>query len=217
MEPTAFVFTPALLAQAMTYQQYMALSKERFSAKMTTSDDPNYNTEQILGFTKLNFSRMARLEKTTTLTPEVAEALALVPEPWIWLVVVESWCGDVAQTLPVMQHMADQSGQIELRLLLRDQNLPLIDAHRTNGGRAIPKLICLRQRDLTQLGTWGPRPAALQAEMDHWKSDNLPFDQVIERAHGWYAKDRTHHTQAELADMIREWSVLPPNPGTPAN
>jgi Thioredoxin len=199
--------TPKLLAEAMTYQQYMAVSRERFADNLTTSEDPHFNTEQILGFTKLNFSRMARLEKTTELTAEVTDALQQIQEPWIWLVLAESWCGDVAQILPVLKHMVDMSGQIELLLLLRDQNLPVIDAYLTNGARAIPKLVCLRQSDLAELGTWGPRPAALQAEMAIWKAENVPFDQVIERAHGWYAKDRTQHTQTELAAMIRTWSV----------
>ncbi|MBO0932652.1 thioredoxin family protein [Fibrella aquatilis] len=207
MQPTpTSPITPALVAEAMTYAQYMTHAYGRFEQHLTTADDPHYNTEQILGFTRLNFSRIARLEKTTVLTDEVTAALAQVREPWIWLVLVESWCGDVAQILPVMKHMADWSGKIELRLLLRDKNLPVIDAYRTNGGRSIPKLVCLRQTDLTELGTWGPRPAALQAEMDGWKTENTPFDQVIERAHGWYAKDRTAHTQAELAERILTWS-----------
>ncbi|WP_375445691.1 thioredoxin family protein [uncultured Fibrella sp.] len=200
------VITPVLLESAMTYAEYMALAHERFAQHLTTSDDSHYNTEQILGFTKLNFSRIARLEKTTHLTADVTDALAQVREPWIWLVLAESWCGDAAQILPVMKHIADYSGQIQIRLLLRDRNLTVMDAYKTNGGRSIPKLICLRQSDLTELGTWGPRPAALQAEMDSWKTENIPFDQVIERAHGWYAKDHTLHTQAELAVMIRDWA-----------
>lgn len=198
--------TPALLESAMTYAEYMTVARERFAQHLTTSDDSHYNTEQILGFTKLNFSRITRLEKTTVLTADVTDALTQVREPWIWLILVESWCGDVAQILPVLKHMADHSDQIQIRLLLRDRNLTVMDAYKTNGGRSIPKLICLRQSDLTELGTWGPRPAALQAEMNMWKAENAPFDQVIERAHGWYAKDHTQHTQAELATMIREWS-----------
>lgn len=199
--------TPALLAGALTYAQYMAVSQVRFAQHLTTSDDPHYNTDQILGFTKLNFSRINRLERTTILTADVLEALTQIREPWVWLILVESWCGDVAQILPVLKHMADQSGQIEIRLLLRDQNLPVMDAYRTNGGRAIPKLICLRQRDLIELGTWGPRPAALQTEMNAWKLEDISFDMVIERAHSWYAKDHTQHTQAELALKIQKWAT----------
>ncbi len=199
--------TPTLLTDAMTYNQYMVLSHERFRQQLTTSEDPHYNTDQILGFTKLNFSRIARLEKTTVLTADVLDALLQIQEPWTWLILAESWCGDVAQILPVMKHMADRSGKIDIRLLLRDQNLTVMDAYKTNGGRAIPKLICLRQSDMAELGTWGPRPAALQSEMNAWKSEDISFDVVIERAHNWYAKDHTRHTQAELTLKIREWAA----------
>lgn len=205
MTTSSSPITPALLAAAMTYEQYMTLAQERFAQHLTTADDPHYNTEQILGFTKVNFARIRRLEKTTVLTDEVTAALAQQTQPWVWLVLVESWCGDVAQILPVMKHMADQSGKINLRLLLRDKNLDVIDAYRTNGGRSIPKLICLHAPTLRELGTWGPRPQALQEEMNRWKTEAIPFDEVIERAHAWYAKDHTAHTQAELAAKIREW------------
>ncbi len=198
--------TPALLETALTYEAYMAYAHERFNQHLTTTDDPYYNTEQILGFTSVNFARIRRLEKTTVLTPALQTVLSNVPEPWVWLVLVESWCGDVAQILPVLNQIATFSGNIQLRLLLRDQHPDLMDAYRTNGGRAIPKLICLRRADLGELGTWGPRPAALQAEMDTWKTEKIPFEAVIERAHGWYAKDRTQHTQTELAIAIENWS-----------
>ena len=198
--------TPTLLAEAMTYAQYMTLAQDLFAQHRTTADDPHYNTEQILGFTKVNFARIRRLEKTTVLTDDITDALAQQTTHWVWLVLVESWCGDVAQTLPVMKHIAESSGRIDLRLLLRDKNLPVIDAHLTNGGRSIPKLICLEADTLHELGTWGPRPAALQTEMNAWKDEAIPFDQVIERAHAWYAADRTQHTQAELAACIRNWA-----------
>jgi hypothetical protein len=205
----AFAFTPARLASAMTYEQYMTLAHELFEQQhRTTADDPHYNTEQILGFTKVNFARIRRLEKTVELTDEVRAALNNVPNRWIWLVLAESWCGDVAQTLPVMKHMADLSRKIDLCLLLRDKNLDIMDAYRTNGGRSIPKLICLEADTLRELGTWGPRPQALQDEMNAWKTEAIPFEEVIERAHGWYAKDHTQHTQAELAAKIRKWSAV---------
>ncbi|NID10891.1 thioredoxin family protein [Fibrivirga algicola] len=210
MQPTTIPpITPALIAESMTYAQYMSLAKQRFADKLTTSDDPHYNTEQILGFTNVNFARIRRLEKTVLLTESIKTALAAQQRTWVWLVLVESWCGDVAQTLPVMKHIADFSGKIELRLLLRDQHIDVIDAYRTNGGRSIPKLICLEADTLRELGTWGPRPQALQAEMDVWKTQNLPFEEVIERAHGWYAKDHTQHTQTELATQIRAWAGSP--------
>jgi Thioredoxin len=200
------MITPSLLADALTYEQYMVLSHELFEQQRTTSDDAHYNTARILAFTKLNFARIRRLEKTVELTTDVKEALALVREPWVWLILTESWCGDAAQIVPVLHKMAEHSSRIEVRMLLRDMNLPVIDAHLTNGGRSIPKLICLRKSDLHELGDWGPRPAALQQARAGWVAEQLPTDQILEHLHLWYANDHTAHTQSELAGKIRAWS-----------
>ncbi len=200
--------SPSLLADALTYEAYMALSHELFDQQRTTSDDAHYNTAQILGFTKLNFARIRRLEKTVELTHDVKEALALIREPWVWLVLTESWCGDAAQIVPVLHKIAGHSSRIEMRMLLRDKNLPVIDAHLTNGGRSIPKLICLRKSDLHELGDWGPRPAALEQERAGWIAQQLPMPDILEHLHAWYANDHTAHTQMELAEKIREWGKV---------
>jgi hypothetical protein len=207
-QPTPLPITPEQLTSAMTYDTYLTLAHDLFeNHQRTTTTDPHYNTEEILGFTKLNFARIRRLEKTTELTDDVRAALANVPTRWVWLVLAESWCGDVAQTLPVMKHIADFSGKIDLRLLLRDENPDIMDTYLTNGGRSIPKLICLEANTLRELGTWGPRPQVLQAEMNAWKTEGIAWQAVIERAHGWYAKDHTARTQAELVALIRAWAI----------
>lgn len=198
--------TADLLASAMTYPEFVNLSKTLLAVRKTTSDDPHYNTDRIIDLTDLNLRRISRLDRTTNLNPELITATLAVAQPLIWLVLVESWCGDVAQCLPVVKRVADLNPAISLKLLLRDKNLAVMDAYRTNGGRSIPKLICLTTNELTELGTWGPRPAALQTMMDLWKLEQLPFDELLTRVHGWYAKDRTQALQGELLTLIQEWS-----------
>lgn len=198
--------TPDLLASAMTYPEFIELSKRLLAEGKTTSDDPYYNTDKIIQLTDLNVHRISRLERTTTLNPALIEAAQAIPEPWTWLVLVESWCGDVAQCLPVIKQVADLNPAIDLKLLLRDKNPAVMDAYRTNGGRSIPKLICLTTTTLTELGIWGPRPAAIQALMDGWKGEQLPFDELLERIHTWYAKDRTQAVQGELLNLVQTWS-----------
>lgn len=203
------LITPDLIASALTYEQYVTLSTERLAQGLTTSDEANYNTSEILGYARLNLARMSRLDRQVTLLPEVTAALAQVPESWIWLVLTESWCGDAAQSVPVLHQMAMASPQIEMRFLLRDKNPTVMNAYLTNGGKSIPKLICLRKSDLSrELGTWGPRPVALQSLMDAWKTEQVPFQEVIERSQRWYNTDRTLSTQRELLTLITSWSEV---------
>jgi len=195
--------TPAHLQKAMSYQSYMELSKRLFEQGKTTSQDPHYNEDWVLNLTKLNLQRIARLEKNTTLAPFLLQKIESLEKKLIWVVLVESWCGDVAQNLPVIWLVAEQSkGKIELRLLLRDENLDVMDMFLTNGGRSIPKLICLDE-NLNVLSTWGPRPQPVQALMQTAKAEGKSREEIQEMVHSWYAKDKTQTLQNELAMIVQ--------------
>lgn len=200
------LITSDLIASALTYDQYVQLSTDRLAQGLSTSDDPHYNTPEILGYVKLNLHRMSRLHKLMGINPELRSAMARVPERWTWLVLTESWCGDAAQIVPVLHRVADESPYVEIKFLLRDEHPDLMNAHLTNGGKSIPKLICVRTRDLTTIGTWGPRPAGLQTQMDGWRTENLTLGDAVERAQRWYNDDRTQATQRELLALALSWS-----------
>ena len=200
------LITSDLVASALTYEQYVELSTDRLAQGLSTTDDPHYNTPEIIGFVKLNLHRMSRLHKLMGINPELRLVMARVPERWTWLVLTESWCGDAAQIVPVLHRMADESPYVEIKFLLRDQHPALMNAHLTNGGKSIPKLICVRMRDLTTVGTWGPRPAGLQALMDGWRTEKLALIDIVERAQRWYNDDRTQATQHELLALAASWS-----------
>ena len=200
--------TEELLQPYMTYSGYMELSKRLFEEGKTTSQDPHYNEEWVLNLTKLNFQRIARLEKHTELSPLLLQKLQELSKKLIWVVLVESWCGDVAQNLPTLWHITEQSkGNIELHLFLRDENLDLMDMFLTNGGRAIPKLICLNEKQEV-LGTWGPRPQPVQELMQAAKAEGKDFEAIHEIVHSWYAKDKTQTLQNEVMMLLEEWKSL---------
>ncbi|MFD2572118.1 thioredoxin family protein [Spirosoma soli] len=213
------IITPDLIASALTYDQYISLSKDLFAQGRTTSEAPSYNTPEILGYTKLNLHRMSRLDKLTVVSNDLKAAMAKVSEPWVWLVLTESWCGDAAQAVPVLHQMAEQSSHVQIRFLLRDKNPDVMNAYLTNGGKSIPKLICLRASDLTEIGTWGPRPAGLQALMNNWRTEQLPLSEAVERAQRWYNEDRTQSIQQELLALVTNWnrteSQRTPSPAGP--
>lgn len=207
------IITPNLIASALTYEQYVQLSTDRLAQGLSTTDDPHYNTPEILGYVKLNLHRMSRLTKQVSLLPALRAAMAQVPEPWTWLVLIESWCGDAAQIVPVLHRIAAESPNVDIRFLLRDQHPAVMDGYLTNGGRSIPKLICLRTRDLTkpilrEIGTWGPRPAGLQALMNDWRAEKLTLAEAVERAQRWYNNDRTQAVQGELLTRVASWSKV---------
>ena len=57
--------------------------------------------------------------------PDVLARVAAVPGAWRLLVLSEDWCGDAANTVPVLARLADEAPSLELRLLAR--TLPALD------------------------------------------------------------------------------------------
>jgi hypothetical protein len=196
--------TREVLDNAYTYDQYRNLIDKLMAEKKTTGEN---HSEAMLHYTKMNTFRMKRLDKTTELTPELKERLEQIDRPMIWLVLTEAWCGDAAQILPVLQKMADQNELIEMKLILRDQHLDIMDEFLTNGkSRSIPKLVVLDANSLDVLGDWGPRPFEAQEMYDDWRlNDGEDYREISEQLHKWYADDKTESTQKELLPLIDRW------------
>lgn len=186
----------------MNYSAYRELVHSLLLAGKTTGED---SSEAMLHYTKMNEQRMNRVDKTTVLKPDVLSVIANIKKRYKFLVITEGWCGDAAQIVPVINQIVSAAPEkLNLKLVLRDQNLPLIDSHLTNGGRAIPVLLILDENDELALPKWGPRPAVLQTLLAEWKNETSDMMVLAERLHGWYAKDKTLATQAELVEVLRE-------------
>jgi hypothetical protein len=187
------------LQKAISYDAYKHLLDDLLSAGKTTGPQ---QSEAMVHYAQLNLQRMHRLEKTIEVLPAVATQLLSVNRPQVWLVLTEGWCGDAAQSLPVIHALAELNSLISLRLLLRDENLELMDRYLTNGvSRSIPKLIAADAATGEVLFTWGPRPAALQESFEGMRSEGLPFDIIKEELQRWYNQNKTIAIQQELGAL----------------
>ena len=196
--------TRDILNEAMDYSAYRSLIDDLLEKGRTTGSN---QSDEMTQYTKMNVQRMKRIDKTISLNPSLKAVLENVQEPWIWLVLTEGWCGDAAQNVPVIHKMAGVSQAIDLKFLLRDDHLDIMDAYLTNGGRSIPKLICLHAETLEEIGTWGPRPGDFQQKAMEWKDDpELSMEGWAEKLHKWYAGDKTQTLQNEFETLIKKWN-----------
>lgn len=201
------VITHAHIAKALSYAEYVRLSEELFAKGRTTSEMDSLNTPKHLEYTKLNLQRMSRLYKTVSLREDVQKTMQNLTRHWIWLVLSESWCGDAAQNIPILERLAECSSHVEIKILLRDQNLDVMDAYLTGGtARAIPKLICLDADTLHEMGHWGPRPKPAQEYVMEQKALGVEHDTIVANVHAWYTKDKTQTLQNEMSACAQEWS-----------
>lgn len=188
----------------MSYEVYKQLITDLLAEGKSTSPEPSTD---LAHYSQLNMQRMHRVEKTILITPEVRVAFARPLPSQYWLVLTEGWCGDAAQSIPVMVALAKLNPAIRVGFLLRDQNLELMDQYLTNGvSRSIPRLIALHPLSGEELFTWGPRPAPLQEAFYKMKEEGVEYHLMKEELQRWYNKDRTLTIQEEFTTLVKALS-----------
>ena len=188
----------------MTYREYRDMIDALLKEGKTTGEN---QSEALFNYAKMNATRMRRIDKHVALGDDLRQIAEKLNRPQKWTVITEGWCGDAAQTIPVFDKFAEAAGdKVELRFVLRDQHLDLIDQYLTNGGRSIPKLIVRDAETGEELFNWGPRPAEAQKLYMHLKETKAPFKEAAEKLHKWYADNKTLDTQQELAEALRPYA-----------
>lgn len=124
-----------------------------------------------------------------------------LPGMWRVIALTEDWCGDAINTLPVFDRLAGATPSIELRILLRDENLDLMDAHLTNGtSRSIPVLIAY-DGEFRERGWWGPRPAPIQ-EWVMTEGVKLDVKERYREIRRYYARDKGRTALDEFLSLL---------------
>lgn len=198
-----YKFTPEIIDKLLSQEEYNQFSEDIVSKKYTEAP---YDDEAYFQYTEVNFNRANKAIRNFQLDKKLYNAVSEGINDWTWVLISEPWCGDASFIQPVLYAMSLASGgSINFKIVLRDKHHDIMNSYLTNGGMAIPKLVCL-DKNLKELGTWGPRPEALQTEFDEWKkSPDFDLNAKIKLLNRWYIKDKDQHIQAELIDLIKTW------------
>jgi hypothetical protein len=117
------------------------------------------------------YSQVSLTEDDLTLLKDVAE------QNWRGVVLTADWCGDAALNVPIVQKIAEASG-MELRYLIRDENLELMDQYLTNGkSRSIPIFIFIDGTGNERM-VWGPRAPQVEDLVGSLRADLPPADSI---------------------------------------
>lgn len=119
---------------------------------------------------------------------------------WHCVGLTEDWCLDAVSTLTPIAKLLDGSGNIDLRVFARDENLDIMDAHLTDGGRSIP-IVIVYDEAWVERGWWGPRPSELQRWVKT-EGQVVTKEEKYRHIRGWYARDKGHTALREMMELL---------------
>ena len=190
------------LAKSISYTEYTTLVNNLVENKDTTGTD---KSENLVEYTMLNAKRMKRWDKTLKVNASVKERIEKIDKKITWLVLTESWCGDAAHVVPVMQKVAELNPNINVKVVLRDENEALMNSFLTNGGKSIPKLIMVDETSGEVINTFGPRPSgATQLVKDYKEKHGILTPEFKEDLQRWYNKDKGQNAVDDLVALLDE-------------
>lgn len=188
------------LNKSISYKTYKDLVNTLAETNGTTGIE---QTEALINYTKLNARRMKRWDKTLKVSETTKAKVFEFNTPITWLVITESWCGDAAHVIPVLNKLAELNPNIDLKLVLRDENLELMDMFLTNGGRAIAKLIVIDNETGQVLDSYGPRPSEATALVNNYKAEYGKLTpEFKETLQVWYNKNKGQNIIDDITKML---------------
>lgn len=194
------------MAKSYTYSEYKVLFENLVEAQTSTGNNPS---EDLIKYTKLNWSRAKRGDKTFVALPETQLFLNNLKKSFKLLIITEPWCGDAAQVVPAIAGIAKESSLLDVEIVLRDENDDLMSRYLTNGGKAIPIVVIIEKDTGKELGSWGPRPAKAQDQVLAYKAkpetERESYFEFVQNMQKWYNKDKTASIQKEFIQKLKNY------------
>ena len=185
----------------MNWTTYISLFEDIVSKENTT---PPYDNEDYHNYTSLNQSRQNRWLKRGEITPELTTEIENISESQEWILITEPWCGDAAHIAPFIFMASQLNDKIDFKINLRDAEDSIIQDYLTNGKSMSIPILVVRDKDGTDLFSWGPRPKDAQAILARHKNetDKSQEEKKIE-FQGWYNKNKGADAQKELIEKFQ--------------
>jgi len=188
------------IANSYSYQEYRDLVSDLLKEDKSTGHE---QSEFLTNYSMLNDRRMKRLDKTLKIGDAIKTSFSQAETDITWLVLTEGWCGDAAQSIPVINKLAEMNQGIDLRIISRDDNDDLMNNFLTNGGKSIPKLIAYDRKKEEVINSWGPRPSIATKMVKDYKEKHGKLDpEFKENLQVWYNKDKGENIAEDLLKLL---------------
>src|SRR5258707_8261321 len=108
-----------------------------------------------------NRGRVDANEAQVTFDRDDLEAFRSLNGPIHVLALAEDWCGDVVANLPVLGKLAQETGTLDVRVFLRDQNKDLMQQYLNQGKFESIPVFAFFDDTFNEIGVFTERPASV--------------------------------------------------------
>lgn len=190
------------LERSMSYKSYRVLIKQLAEDSSSTGLE---KTKAFANYTKLNDKRMARWDKTIKVPKIAQDIIAEFNHSITLLVITESWCGDAAHVIPVLNKITELNSNLRLKLVLRDENPELMDRFLTFGNKSVPKVIIIDNESQAVIQTYGPRPTEAANYVRRFKSKHGTLTPHFkEDLQHWYNNDKGQNVIQDITQLLSQ-------------
>ena len=184
-----------------------AIDRARFATGLTYDQYKDQMTR--------NRDRVEANEARVELDPDDLAAFRSLNGPIHVLALAEDWCGDVIANLPIVGKLARDSGTLDLRVFLRDQNPDLMQRYLNQGKYESIPVFAFFDDAFTELGVFIERPASvterraeqrkrIHAEHPEFGAYGSPPDALAEDVRARLTAEITKRREADVAWADRE-------------
>ncbi|MDO5607863.1 MAG: thioredoxin family protein [Capnocytophaga sp.] len=175
------------LLRSISYETYRSLISQLVAEGRSSGP---VQSDELIAYTAINEKRMNRLDKIIKIQEDKAEFFANYKKKVTFLVITESWCGDAAQIVPVINKISQLSPIINTKIVFRDENEALMNLYLTNGGKAIPIVVILDGEN-NVITHWGSRPSTATRMVEDYKAKHGKLTpEFKEDLQKWYNQDK---------------------------
>lgn len=188
---------------ALNYGQFRSLIDNLLKENKVTGSQ---QLPELIPYTELNNQRMNRIDKHYQVGEAIKRKLDKLNRKYTFLTITEGWCGDSSQIVPVIEKIASVNGNIRSFYILRDDNEEIMDLFLSNGTRSIPIIICIDDQTGETIWRFGPRPQGAVEVVKQAKNDGLSKEEMSEKLHLWYGRNRQADIEKEMLDLLEKMS-----------
>ena len=188
------------IKKGYSFDQYLERIEDELEEQIEL-DDP----KELVPLFAMNLKQSRDIRKNFRYNPGMEKKAKSYNADLKILVISEGWCEDAAQIVPIVDRLAETIG-VELKIVLRDENLALMEEYHTDGSFSVPMVIGVTPEG-EEAFRFGPRPAKAMVFTNRFKKDPDKYskDDFIEDLDRFYLENHGQDIITEILELVEAY------------